>query len=128
MPFTSSGGLRGPLTLKPSGAETTSTTSGSREVFGTNGMTLLVDITAASGTTPTMTVVIEGSSDLVNWITLATVGLSGYSVGSAAAAPTNFTGISSARAVVPNTQYVRSRSVIAGTTPSFTYSVTGDAG
>lgn len=113
------------VTLKASGAETSSTTGAAVEMGGAGRVTLTVDITAASGTTPTMTVVIEGSIDGTTWFTIATVGLSGlgYGVG----VPSNFTGVSATRGVVPAAPFMRYRSVIGGTTPSFTYSVLAEA-
>lgn len=112
-------------TLKDSGAETASTTGHAKDT-GDNGGSLyvFVNVTAATGATPTMTVVIEGSEDGSNWFTLGTVGANGYAVGTTATAPSNFTAVASTRAAFPAMQYVRSRSVIGGATPSFTYSVT----
>lgn len=112
-----------PYTLKTSAAETASTTGGSVEVGDAAVAHVEVNVTAASGTTPTMTVVIEGSNDNVNWYTLATIGANGASLGGAGGAPSNFTAAALVRAAAPLSQFVRYRSVIAGTTPSFTYSV-----
>lgn len=110
--------------LKASGAETASTTSGSRNTGNDGGsLFVTVKVTAATGTTPTMTVVIEGSADGTNWFTLGTVGANGYAAGTTASAPSNFTAAATVRAAFPAMQFVRSRSVIGGTTPSFTYSV-----
>jgi hypothetical protein len=112
--------------LKASGAETASTTGHALNTGNESGsLFVTVKVTAATGTTPTMTVVIEGSADGTNWFTLGTVGANGYAAGTTATAPTNFTAAATVRAAFPAMQYVRSRSVIAGTTPSFTYSVTG---
>lgn len=111
--------------LKASGAETESTTGTARNTADNSGsLYVVVSVTAATGTTPTMTVVIEGSEDGTNWFTLGTVGANGYAAGTTATAPSNFTAAATVRAAFPAMQYVRSRSVIGGTTPSFTYSVT----
>lgn len=126
-----SGAVRGtPLTLKASSAETASTTSGSANTgMDPGGLYVEVNVTAASGTTPTMTVVIEGSLDGTNWFTLGTVGANGYNSGSVGTAPSNFTATAGPiRAYLDSPQYVRSRSVIGGTTPSFTYTVLAVAG
>lgn len=124
--YATTGGMnRGSLyVLKASGAETASTTGGAVNT-GDNGGSLYVqvDVTAASGTTPTLTVVVEGSQDGTNFFTLGTVGANGHAVGATGPAPTNFTAAATARGVFPAVQYVRSRSVVGGTTPSFTYQV-----
>jgi hypothetical protein len=114
------------FTVKASGAEIASTTGATVEVGEGGNLNVVVDITAASGTTPTMTVVIEGSTDGTNWYALGTFGANGYAVGSVATAPTNITGVSTIRGALPGARYVRYRSVIGGTTPSFTYSVTAE--
>lgn len=120
---TSAGELSGTnYTLKASAAETASTTGAAVQV-GSGTAIVSVAVTAASGTTPTMTVVIEGSADGTNFMTLGTVGANGYSAGSVASAPSNITGAVSVLAAFDALPYMRYRSVIAGTTPSFTYSV-----
>ncbi len=116
--------------LTNSVAELVSTTAGATNT-GDNGGTLyvVVAVTAASGTTPTMTVVVEGSVDGTNYFTLGTVGANGYNVGAVAVtAPSNLTTTATVRAALPCPQYVRTRSVIGGTTPSFTYSVNAIVG
>jgi hypothetical protein len=121
----STGALRGTsVVLKASGAETASTT-GSSVSTGTDsgGMYVELVVTAASGSSPTMTVVVEGSLDGTNWFTLGTLGANGYSTGSVATAPSNLTTTATVRAYLHMPQYVRTRSVIGGATPSFTYSV-----
>lgn len=127
----SSGPVRGSaVVLKASSAETASTTGTSVNTGGDPGSLYVeVNVTAASGTTPTLTVVVEGSLDNTNWFTLGTVGANGYNVGPVSTAPTNFTVTAGPiRAYFDMPQYIRSRSVIGGTTPSFTYTVTGVAG
>lgn len=113
----------GPVQTKPAGVETASTTSGVLEVGQAAVAHVEVGVTAVSGTSPTMSIVVEGSSDLVNWYTLATIGANGYSVGSVATAPSAITAAGTYRALVPLGQFIRSRSVIGGTTPSFNYAV-----
>jgi hypothetical protein len=112
---------------KASGAETASTTGPTIEVADTSMAIVTVAVSAASGTTPTMTVVVEGSSDATNWFTIGTIGANGYASGSVGTAPSNFTTAATVAGVFPCPQYIRTRSVIAGTTPSFTYSVNVEA-
>jgi len=114
------------LALKASGAETANTTGSAFDTGECNTLYVQVDVTAASGTTPTLTVVVEGSNDNSNYFVLATIGSNGGAVGAVGTAPANFTTTGTARCAVPAAQWVRYRSVITGTTPSFTYSVTGE--
>lgn len=118
---------RSDLTLKAAGAETASTTSSWNELGDMGAMNLLVNITAISGTTPTMLLTIEGTNDLITAYTLARVGANGVIYGANALTdPTNFTtGTYAVLCALVSARYVRSRSVIGGTTPSFTYSVAG---
>lgn len=116
-----------PITLKASAAETAST-NGAAVSTGPGRRTAVqvtVDVTASSGTSPTMTVKVQGSLDgSTNWVTLGTVGANGYNVGSTAVtAPSNLTTTATVSAVLPAMPFLRYSSVIAGTTPSFTYSV-----
>lgn len=115
------------LPAKASGAETASTTGPAFEAGAAAVGHVEVNVTAASGTSPTLLVVIEGSNDLTNWYTLAQVGSNGGALGGAAAAPSNITGTGIYRAAVVLAQFVRYRSVIGGTTPSFTYGVNIEA-
>lgn len=119
---------RDDVSLKASGAETASTTQSAIELGDKAMMNVAVDVTAASGTTPTMLITIEGSFDGLTWFTLGRIGANGYDIGAhVGTAPTNFTTTVTVRAAVPATRYVRSKSTIGGTTPSFTYSVGGNA-
>lgn len=112
------------LTLKSSAAQTASTVGSAVKADRGGSLLVTVAVTAASGTTPTMTVAIQGSVDNSTWVTLGTVGANGYNAGSTAVtAPSNLTTSATVRAVVPAMPYVRYSSTIAGTTPSFTYSV-----
>lgn len=70
-------------------------------------------VSAASGTTPSLTVTIETSKDGSTWRSLGTF--------TAATAVT-----SERKSFVGLDRYVRANATISGTTPSFTYKVTGD--
>lgn len=118
---------RDTVSLKTSGAETASTTGQAQELGDKRTMNLTVDVTAVTGTSPTMVVDIEGSDDNINWHVLARIGSDGYRVGSVGTAPANFTTTGTVRCTVPAARYVRHKSTIGGTTPSFTYSVGGSA-
>jgi hypothetical protein len=127
--FSSSGRRRGSLGVtKSSAAETSSTTHGVLNTKLASVAVVTVAVTAASGTTPTMTVVVEGSNDSSTWFELGTIGANGYRVGSVGTAPSNFTGAATVRGVFPAVQYLRTRSVVGGTTPSFTYSASAEMG
>lgn len=115
-------------TPKQSAAETASTTHPVVETSDYGVALVTVAVTAASGTTPTMTVVVEGSTDNSTWTTLGTIGANGYAAGTTATAPSNFTGAATVSGVFAAPQFVRTRSVVGGTTPSFTYSVTIEIG
>lgn len=100
-------------TLVPSGARTSSADSGPLLGFGTEvgALRLELAVTAVSGTTPSMTVVVEDTLDGVNWNTLGT-----------------FTAVTAAGEQVlnvaqPFADQLRVRWTITGTTPSFTFSV-----
>lgn len=127
-----SGAVRGtPVVLKASAAETTSTVGPSVPTGPDSGSLFLsVAVSAASGTTPTLLVTVEGSMDGTTWFTLGKVGANGYTVGSAASitAPTNFTAAATTLAIYDVPTFVRYNSAVGGTTPSFTYSVTGTSG
>ncbi len=118
---------RDDLSLKTSGAETASTTGASVEIGDKSILNLVVDVTAASGTTPTLVVVIEGSDDGLTWYELGRIGSDGYRDGSVGTAPANFTAVATVRSSIPAARFVRYRSIIGGTTPSFTFSVGGSA-
>lgn len=84
------------------------------EVHGKGIVCLDLNVTAASGTTPTLDVAIETSKDGTNW----------RSLGSFA----QKTGVSSERkSFVGVDRFIRANAAIGGTTPSFTYSVSGEA-
>lgn len=117
----------GPVTLKASGAETASTNGAAIDIGDAAALYLKVDVTAASGTSPTLVVVIEASFDGgTTWFELGRVGTD-YRVGSVGTVA-NLTAAAATHAAFPaGGSLVRSRSIIGGTTPSFTYSVVGEA-
>lgn len=113
-------------TLKASGAETASTTGASVELGDASSMYLEVVVSAIGGT-PTMVVDVEGSSDGTNWVVIGKIGSDGYTSGSKEAAPANITAAGTYRAILPAARFVRYKSTIGGTAPSFTYAVTAEA-
>jgi hypothetical protein len=74
---------------------------------------LLLAVTAASGTTPTLDVVIQTSHDGTTWRTAHTF--------------TQATATGTQRASFPVDRFVRATWTVGGTTPSFTFAVTGEA-
>lgn len=70
-----------------------------------------LDVTAASGTTPTLDVVLEDTIDGTNWNTVATF------------ARKTAAGREVINVTTPFTGDVRARWTVAGTTPSFTFSI-----
>jgi hypothetical protein len=116
--------------FKTPGAETASTTHSAFDTGNDSGGSLYVkvNVTAFSGTTPTLDVIVEGSQDGgTSWFQLGIVGSDGYAhgKGSGAGTPAHFASAVASQAIFPRPQLVRTRSVIGGTTPSFTYSVVG---
>ena len=97
-------------------AARTATGSGSAVALGDLGtIRLLLDVTAASGTTPTLDVTIETSYDgSTGWVSLGTF--------------SQKTAVSTQRKSFSGCdRYVRASWVVGGTTPSFTFSITGEA-
>lgn len=115
MPFFGPGGLvhGEQLILVPSGTRTANGSGVPAMAGDKTTARLTLDVTAASGTTPTMTVTVETSQD----------GSSSWtSVGSFAAA----TGVSSQRKTFAGLDnFLRATWTVGGTTPSFTFSVAG---
>jgi hypothetical protein len=68
-------------------------------------------------------VVVEGSLDGSTWFELGRIGSDGARVGSVGTAPASFSTTGTVRGAFPAPEFVRSRSLVGGTTPSFTYSV-----
>jgi hypothetical protein len=75
---------------------------------------LTLDVSAASGTTPTLTVAVEHSRDGVTWTALDAF----PQVTGAGTTHRTFGGVDN---------YVRATWSVGGTTPSFTFAVTGEA-
>lgn len=120
------------VTLFPSAALTATangnavnTATGNRPITGVvdgvaKAATILIDVTAASGTTPTLDISIQGRADSAsNWITLAPL------TGMSSAAFTQITAATTQtrRIEGPLPRQLRAVATIGGTTPSFTFSV-----
>ncbi len=101
------------VTLHPSAART-ATGNGSvvEETGERRTLSLSLVVTAASGTSPTLDVTVQTSADGSTW----------YSAGSFA----QLTATGSERKTFALDRYVRLRWVIGGTTPSFTFSASGE--
>lgn len=101
------------LVLAESAARTV-TGSGSAVEVGDRGVArLLMDVTAASGTSPTLNVTVETSHDGTTWRSAGTF--------------TQATAVGQQRAAFNIDRFVRASWTIGGTSPSFTLSITGDA-
>ncbi len=95
----------------------TATANGSTvEIADKANLRLDLAVTAASGTTPTLDVKIQDSPDGTTW-----TDVSGGTFTQATGTTTQH------KKIGPVDRYVRHVATIAGTTPSFTYSVTGEA-
>lgn len=103
------------LPLVGSAARTATGTGDTAEMGEMSTMRLKLDVTAASGTAPTLDVIVETSPDgAANWQTVATFAQK--------------TAVSSELNVFPGCdRFVRAKWTIAGTTPSFTFSLLGEA-
>lgn len=101
--------------LLPSAVRTASVTGDTLEMGDLTTLRLKLDVTAASGTTPTLDVTVETSPDGVNdWQAVGT-----FAQKSA---------VSYERNVFPGCdRFVRAKVVIGGTNPSFTFGLTGEA-
>jgi hypothetical protein len=97
--------------IVPSAARTTTGTGSAVTGWARNGHVAKLDVTAASGTTPQLTVTIQDSPDGSTWTTRDTFGVK--------------TTVSNEVRGVPGglAPFVRAQWTIAGTTPSFTFSV-----
>lgn len=99
-------------TLVPSAARTTSSSIESGEDYGpVDRLRAQLNVTAASGTTPNLVVVIESTLDGTNWDALGT-----FAAKTAAGRE-----VITINPVIG--RRVRARWTITGTTPSFTFSV-----
>lgn len=95
-----------------SAARTVSGDSGAVAGFGdASTLRCQLDVTAASGTTPTLNVVIEDTLDGTNWNTVGTF------------AQKTAAGREVINVTTPFTDRLRARWTVGGTTPSFTFSV-----
>ena len=102
-----------PVDLAPSAVRTTSADGSTHHVGGSDTARLTLAVTAASGGTPSLTVTVQHSPDASTWAAV-----------SAFAAKT---GTGSERKVFGGLdRYVRASWAITGTTPSFTFSVSGE--
>jgi hypothetical protein len=112
------------LILKRLAPEAASTTGGTVETPDSGVLVVWVNLTAVSGSSPTLLVLVEGGVDGLSWSTLGAIGANGYSSGSLGALPAKFAvPAAPVPAVFPAAQFVRYPSVIGGIAPSFTYSV-----
>jgi hypothetical protein len=102
------------LTPVASAARTASGNSGAQDASGFSVAELLLDVTAASGTTPSLTVTIEESHDGTTWRTV-----SAFAAKTAVGTERKSFSIAG--------RYYRVSWAITGTTPSFTFSVSGTA-
>lgn len=109
--------------IKPSAAEIASTTHRRAHPDNAGTLAITVDVTVVTGTLPTLNVIVEGSVDGTTWFKLGAIGSDGYSVGSVSSTPADITAAVTVTGVFPLAEHVRTRSVVTGTLPSFTYSV-----
>lgn len=99
-------------TVFPAAARTATTTSGVF-VADTSKLVCHLNVTAVSGTSPSMTVKLQDSSDGTNWVDIPS------------AAFTAATATGTQRLVVSDVgTMVRAVATITGTTPSFTFDLT----
>lgn len=94
-----------------SAARTTSSNSGTLESDGMGCMNFAMEVTAVSGTNPTMDLFLEASDDGTNWTSF--IQTRRFSA----------TGNQRFQGLRLSVRYYRFRWVIAGTTPSFTFSI-----
>ena len=97
------------VTVIPIGIITATSTSGTIASGNYSNLIAYLNITAISGTTPSLTVTLQDSPDGITWYNIP--------AGTFTAATT----ISTQRLTISNVgQYVRTISTVTGTTPSFT--------
>lgn len=101
------------ITLQASAAQTASNNSASQSVGIRREMLLLLNVTAASGTSPTLNVKLQTTDD---------AGATWYDVPGGAFTQATTTG-TQALALTAFGDTVRASSTIGGTSPSFTYAV-----
>lgn len=103
------------VTLHASGVETATGNGTAVELDDMNTLRLDLATTARSGTTPTLDVTIQTSADgSTNWSSIGTF----TQVTNTGTQHKVFTGLD---------RYVRASWTIGGTTPSFTFAITGEA-
>lgn len=99
-------------TLVTSAARTTSSNSGAISGFGESStLRVQLDVTAASGTSPTLNVLVEDTLDGTNWNTVGTF------------AQRTAAGREVINITNPFADRIRVSWTVGGTTPSFTFSV-----
>lgn len=100
-------------TVVSSAARTASGNSGVLTGYGdASTLRALLAVTAVSGTTPSMTVLIEDTLDGTNWFTIGTF------------AAKTATGVEVINVTAPFAERLRVSWAITGTTPSFTFALT----
>jgi hypothetical protein len=102
------------VTLQASVTKTATYTGSAVEVGDRGVGRFLLTVSAASGTTPTLDVLIQTSYDNSTWRSVASF----TQATSTTTERLSFSGLD---------RYVRAKATIGGTTPSFTYSVAGEA-
>lgn len=102
-----------PITPAASAARTTTGNGSGIELGDRRVARLKLDVTAASGTSPTLDVTIQTSRDGSTWYTSGTFAQK--------------TGVSNESKVFAVDRFVRASWTIGGTTPSFTFSIIGEA-
>lgn len=102
-----------PITPAASAARTVTGNDSAIELGDRGVARLKLDVTAASGTSPTLNVTIQTSRDGVTWYTAGTF--------------PQATAVSNESKVFAVDRFVRASWAIAGTSPSFTFSIVGEA-
>jgi hypothetical protein len=103
-----------PVVLVSATGLTASGSSGPTAMGAHTTLRLWLRVSAASGTTPSMTVTVETSGDATTWSAVGTF--------------TAATGVTAQRKVFSGLdRYARVSYAITGTTPSFTFTVAGEA-
>lgn len=106
--------MEGPFTLVPSQTVTATGNSGALAISVTPNLALQVTVTAASGTSPSMTLAVQWSNDGTNF-------------GAPDGGGDTFTAITAAgtvaKLITPKGRFMQLVWTITGTSPSFTFSV-----
>lgn len=116
MAYTTANGRYANTVAVSFGAATLTATAASNviELGDRNSLRLDLVITAASGTTPTLDIAVQSSPDGTTWTTVAS-----FAQQTTTATVHKLFG--------PIDRFVRCNNVVAGTTPSFTFQITGEA-